>query len=260
MTELNHLKVIVLRSPRHDDPLAALISARGGRVHSLPVQKITPLADDDGSITSKIERIDNYQKAIFVSRNAAFFALRWLDHCGLSFRPKGQCFAIGPTTAAALESRGIEVEIPSHQWSSEGLLALPAMVHVRGERVIIFRGQGGLPTLREGLVERGALVEYCELYQRQRDDTFENQIIDLLARAQPCVLVAHSGSVLDALLAPYPIEHQQIILASPLIVPGIRLQQYAQTIGFKEVIVAASALAKDIECALSGWYTRIYSI
>ncbi len=260
MAALNHLKVIILRSPRVDDPLAALILARGGQVYSLPVQNITALADHESSITSKIKCIDSYHKAIFVSSKAADLALTWLDSSCLSLRPKDQCFAVGPTTAGPLKSRQIEVQMPVDEWNSEGLLALPAMSQVQGERIIIFRGQGGLPTLSEALVERGALVEYCELYQRQRDDTFKDQIIDLLATVQSCVLVAHSGGVLDALLASYPLEHQQIIHASPIIVPGVRLQQYAQAVGFKEVIVAASALAKDIEEALLGWYTEIQTL
>jgi uroporphyrinogen-III synthase len=224
------------------------------------VQKIEALSDDNVQINAQIERIGSYQKAIFVSRYAASLALHWMDRHALSFRSKDQCFAIGPTTAALLESRQVEVGFPARQWSSEGLLALSVMNQIRGENIIIFRGQGGLPTLREGLVRRGAFVEYCELYQRQQDSTFKNQIIELLAVAQPCVLVAHSGGVLEALMAICGAEHQQRILASPLIVPGFRLQEYARKVGFREVIVAASALAKDIESALSGWYTRTQTI
>lgn len=256
MTELNLLNVIVLRPAREKDPLAELISTRGGRIHPLPVQKITALADDDGAITAKIERIESYQKAVFVSRNASLLAMRWLDQGSLSLRSKGQCFAVGPTSAAPLENRGIEVEFPVEQWNSEGLLALPAVNQVRGENIIIFRGQGGLPTLREELVARGASVEYCELYRRQPDSTFKNEIIELLTEAQPCVLVAHSGGVIDALIALGGIQYQQMILTSPVVVPGLRLQEYARKLGFLEVMVAASALAKDIERAVSDWYTR----
>lgn len=255
MSELSHLNVIVLRSARDQDPLAELVSARGGRTHQLPVQKITAMADDDTSIASKIERIESYQKAVFVSRNAALLALRWLDHGSLRLSSQLQCFAVGPTSAAVLENRQIPVEFPAEDWNSEGLLALPAMNDIAGQDIIIFRGRGGRPILGEEMIRRGARVEYCELYQRQQDNQFEQQIIELLTNVRPCALLAHSGGIIDALVATTGAQHRSVVKACPLIVPGLRLQKYAQELGFQQVIVATSALAKDIEQALLGWYT-----
>jgi uroporphyrinogen-III synthase len=39
---------------------------------------------------------------------------------------------------------------------------------IRGKRVTIFRGRGGLPLLGDALAARGARVDYVEVYERRR--------------------------------------------------------------------------------------------
>ena len=264
IARLKHLNVVVLRArpsfsssiSSRPDSLEAALTGGGAQVHQLPVQIIEPVPDDDVAIKAQIGAIDSYQKAIFVSRYAAYFALHWLDNCQLSQRPANQCFAIGPTTAALLREKQIQVTLPGSVWSSEGLLALPEMNNVAGQNIIIFRGLGGRPHLGEVLAERGALVEYCELYKRLPDQRFGGEIIGLLDSERTSVLVALSGGALDALLAVGGKRHQPLMLKTPVIVPGTRLQNHAQGLGFVKVVVAPSPLAKDIERAITGWYTQ----
>ncbi|RLA47820.1 MAG: hypothetical protein DRR06_01505 [Gammaproteobacteria bacterium] len=257
MSELNGLDVIVLRSPRDDDPLAAAIVALGGQVHQLPVQRIVPLADDDTQIDAQIKRISTYDKAIFVSRNATALALRWLDRSCLSLPFKMQCFTVGPTSAQLLGQRHIQVVYPPRQSTSEGLLMLPALQEVYGQNIIVFRGVGGRPLLGDTLAERGAQVDYCELYQRQPDRQWKKKLLELLgADEHPPVLVAHSGGILDALLTVVGTEQTKSVLTIPTVVPGQRLREYARKTGFQQVITAKSALAEDMERAVVDWYTQ----
>lgn len=53
------------------------------------------------------------------------------------------------------------------QADSEGLLSLPALQAVTGQRFLVFRGQGGRELLRETLQARGARVSVIELYRRE---------------------------------------------------------------------------------------------
>ena len=256
MSLLVGLDVIILRSPQKDDPLTKAIFALGGRAHQLSVQRIEPQAEDNLGIEKLIRTIGTYDKAIFVSKNAVLLALRWLDRCQTTLRSKDQCFAVGPSSAALLEMRQIQVQYPPEDWNSEGLLALPALVDVRGQNIVIFRGLGGRPLLGEALSERGALVEYCELYQRLPEQSFGGEILGLLNPEHASVLVALSGGVLDHLLVVAEKQHQGLILKTPVIVPGARVQSYALELGFEKVIVAAGVMAKDMEAAIVDWYTQ----
>ena len=256
MSLLVGLDVIILRSPQQDDQLANGVIALGARAHQLPVQRIEPQAEDNPDIQKQVRAIEAYDKAIFVSKNAVLLALRWLDRCQRTLRPKGQCFAVGPSSADLLEMRQIQVQYPPADWNSEGLLALPELVDVRGQNIVIFRGLGGRPLLGEALVERGALVEYCELYQRLPEQSFGGEILGLLTPEHTSVLVALSGGVLDHLLLVAEKQDQGLILKTPVIVPGTRVQGHALKLGFEKVIVAAGVMAKDMEAAIVDWYTR----
>ena len=194
MSLLVGLDVIILRPRQKDDPLTKAIFSLGGRAHQLPVQRIEPQAEDNLAIREQIRAIGVYDKAIFVSKNAALLALRWLDSSQTTLSAKGQCFAVGPSSAALLEMRQIQVQYPPVDWNSEGLLALPELVEVRGQNIVIFRGLGGRPLLGEVLAERGALVEYCELYQRLPEQSFGREILGLLKSKHTSVLVQLYGS------------------------------------------------------------------
>ena len=54
---------------------------------------------------------------------------------------------------------------------SEGLLALPELANVAGNRIVIFRGAGGRELLHSMLAARGARVEQIECYRRARPVT-----------------------------------------------------------------------------------------
>lgn len=254
-TRLPDLDVLVLRPHRQDDPLVAALSARGCRVRELPVQKIVPIADTDGAITKIINRIAEYDKFIFVSRHATALALLWLDRQQQQLPATDCCYAIGPTSAALLQQRQIQVECPNGEWNSQGLLALPTLQKVIAQKILIFRGRGGLPTLAEGLARNGADVNFCELYSRIRSAEFQDAIVDLISTSKKLALLAHSGSVLDALIALLGPAQKALLQSVTLVVPGKRLGDYAALMGFGRVAVATSALAYDMEGALVDWYT-----
>ncbi len=247
--------VVILRAPRTDDPLVRAVSALGYRVYQWPVQKITPISADDPHIAKQIDSIVSYDTFIFVSGYAAAQALKWLDRASPTFHLGGDCFAVGPTSAALLEQRSIPVLYPPQRWTTEGLLALPALCQVTGKKILIFRGRGGLSRLGDVLVERGASVEYCELYDRAVDYQFRKEIVAMLHNSSETVLIAHAGGVMDDLLAVSGSENASLVQNIPIIVPGERLRAYARQAGFRRVITATSAVAADMESALIGWYT-----
>src|SRR5205085_343425 len=75
--------------------------------------------------------------------------------------------AVGEATAEALRNSGFPRVISPHErHDSEALLQEPRLRAVRGENIIVFRGEGGREQLRKELEARGARVSYAQCYRR----------------------------------------------------------------------------------------------
>lgn len=156
--------IVVTRPAHQAGPLAAMIRAAGGRPLLFPVIEIADVADQR-PLTEQIDRLDQFDRAIFVSPNAVYKALTLIT----ARRPLPATLAyaaIGRGSVRELARFGVtEVAAPA-RFDSEALLALPEFADVAGQRLIIFRGVGGREVLGEALAARGARVEYAECYRR----------------------------------------------------------------------------------------------
>ena len=247
------LRVLILRSARPGDPLAARLTARGADVHSFPLLGIEPRPALDADLAVTAADADGW---IFISRHAVRHGLDQLAAAGL-LPTRVPIFAVGAATAAALrEDWGIAARHPSEA-NTEGLLRLPELQEVRGRTIVIFRGVGGRDALRAGLCARGARVHYCELYRRVPERRWEPELSTALAAPGPLLLVAHSGEVLRALRLVVDRARACEGPSIPLpvcLVPGARVAGIARGLGF-ESLIAASALAAKMEQAVCRWYT-----
>lgn len=246
---LTGLRVLILRSARPGDPLAARLTDRGAEVHSFPLLAIESRSALDAGRSAAVANADGW---IFISRHAVRHGLAQLAAAGL-VPTRVPIFAVGAATAAALrEGWGISARHPSEA-NTEGLLKLPELQAVQGQTLVIFRGVGGRDALRAGLRERGASVHYCEVYRRVPERRWEPALAAALAAPGPLLLVAHSGEVLRALSQ--LLERADGSMPRPVcLVPGERVADIARGLGF-EPRVAASALAAKMEQAVCRWYT-----
>lgn len=250
------LRLLAIRPPRPADPLAALVRAQGGEVIALPVLAVAPAPAADQAIARCFRALEGYAKAIFVSRHAASLGLAWLDRHRPAWPLGVQCFAVGDTTAQPLRDRGVAVICPpAARATSEGLLALPELAAPLAERVLILAGAGGRALLRTTLSARGARVETCALYHRTLDDRHRERLVALLRGPAPPLVVAHSGELLDALMALVGAD-TLVRSALTVVVPGPRVAAHARRLGWERILVANSALAPDVVAAVAGWYTR----
>jgi uroporphyrinogen-III synthase len=110
--------------------------------------------------------------------------------------------------------------------------------------VIIFRGCGGREILGDTLIERGARVDYCELYKRAI-----NPEQALLARQQlpknDC-LVAHSGELLTALGD----QSGKSGAETAVVVPSERVAEIARELGYNNIVSAENALPESMLAAV----------
>ena len=161
--------ILVTRPAHQAEGLCALIEAAGGRALRFPVLEIRPAADV-AAVQAGLGRLAESDLAVFVSANAVNCTLDTL--APRPWPADVRIAAVGAATARALEDRGLHVtHCPETGFTSEALLALPALRDMSGRRVLILRGDGGREQLRETLTARGAQVDYLEVYQRAQAQT-----------------------------------------------------------------------------------------
>jgi len=221
--------VVVLTRPAGDnETLRAALAGRGLEVRVVPLTRIVPLAPDRRMLMD----FDLFDRVIFVSRNAVRHGVSALADYWPQMPMRPRWYAVGNATATEIRSFGIDPEAPAEA-SSEGLLALPSLQRLDGERILIVRGVGGLETLARGLESRGAAVSYLEVYERR------SAALDETARAQlarPIVLIAYSTATLAAL-----VDNRIPVDGISLVVPSVRVASAAREQGFSEVIIAGDA-------------------
>lgn len=266
--ELQQRRVLVVR-PRSlpdsgADRFVEQLAGAGAEPLHYPVMAIAPVAAPRGKaspcdalerIKQRVSALADYRAVIFVSRPAACLGGDWIGHYWPQLPVGVRFYAVGGGTAQVLAERGIDAVVPAEEMTSEGLLALPDLQQLSGEKVLICRGCGGRELLAEELRQRGAEVHYAELYRRQLCSDYRQPIYTALESGVDALAV-HSGELLQALLALLPEPLRARLKTVPLLVPGQRLAALAGDAGFQQLVVAANALPECMVSALGRWYIK----
>jgi uroporphyrinogen-III synthase len=230
-------RILVTRPEPEATAFARLISAAGGEALRAPVLEIRELADL-GPFHAVADRLESFDLAIFVSRNAVRRALALLEQRGKAWPARLRAAAIGQGSRAELEAHGFAgVIAPTEGFDSEALLALPALASIAGKRIVIFRGESGRKFLGESLAARGAQVEHAPCYRRAAPE------------AGARLRAAWAGGPVDAVtvssaeaLANLARMLQEVGLPRlgdiPLFVPHARVAASAPAAGARRAIVA----------------------
>ena len=170
MKPLHGLGILVTRPAQMNAKLAELIRVAGGEAILFPTLEIAEVADS-APLYAIIERLEQFDLAIFISPNAADKGMA-LIRSKRELPPGLKIAAVGQGSKNALTRQGVAgVLVAPHGNDSEALLALPELQQVAGWRVVIFRGEGGRETLAEELKRRGAEVRYAECYRRRKPES-----------------------------------------------------------------------------------------
>lgn len=235
--------ILVTRPTGQAESLCRRIESLGWRAIPFPTVEIDPL-DNAGPWFE-----EDYDYLIFVSRNAVT--------CGLS-RIQGkndalQYAAVGKGTASELKQHGKQVQIvPAERWDSEGLLTHPELNVVAGKKILILRGKGGRALLGDELTNRGAKVEYGEVYRRVQPTADTASLIEIWPE-QIRLIIATSNEILANLAAMLGDIAPVLLRSTPLLVVSERGRVYAQSLGCEQVLVAESAGDEALVSAMLQW-------
>jgi uroporphyrinogen-III synthase len=241
-------RIAVTRPREQAAGLAALVREAGGEPLVFPALEILPPADP-GKALAIMARLEEFDLAIFVSRNAARQGLELARRArGGKPWPAGLAVAaIGSGTRRELEGHGLGgVIAPGEEADSEALLALPQLAAPAGKSVLIVRGEGGRGFLGEALAARGARVTYVECYRRALPDGDLAPLAAALGAGEVDAVTASSAEGLANLLAMLGAEARAALLRLPLFVPHRRVAEAAARHGAREAIVAGPGDAQAV--------------
>lgn len=246
--------IVITRPARQGEALKSRLVAKGAQVLHFPSIEIAAV-NRSAELDACLERLDRYHYAIFISPNAVEYAAGLIDLAALPEKLK--VAAIGPGTARALTAHGRKPDmLPRDGASSEALLKLKTLHAVVHKRVLIFRGQGGRELLAETLEERGAEVDYAEVYRRSvpRSELgelgrwFRESRVDAIAVTSREALL-NLDRMLSPALTPY-LRAAQFLVSSP------RLIKLASALGVRRrPLVASDAGDAALLTALVEWWS-----
>ncbi len=227
--------VLVTRPAHQAENLSILIEQQGWNALRFPTLEIA--AVNNQLIQKQLEDIEQWQWLIFISANAVNFAIQ--ANNGKIDNFKGLSIAaVGKATEKALSVAGLSVDLlPEHEFNTEGLLATNEMKQISGKACLIVRGKGGREVLAETLKNRGAKVDYMEVYTRRAPVCINTNIYDLLRDGKLDAITVTSGDALSNLLKMVGAELKAKLISVPLIVISNRIKELAEQYKFKQIAV-----------------------
>lgn len=240
---LNGVTVLVTRPQDQAAALAEPLQQAGAQVILLPTLCIDPIELGPSQRALMLD-LDQYAHVICVSPNAARLGLEALADYWPQWPVQQQWAAVGPATGEAMSDWGLNLKVAQQGATSETLLDWPELQRLTDQRVLILRGESGRETLAETLRERGARVDYLELYRRAKPDVDITPLRQALQQ-QSVILTVTSGDGLRNLMAMVGDAVSQL-QHCPLVVVSSRLAEFARQQGFHDVWQANSPAASDM--------------
>ncbi|MCW9047752.1 MAG: uroporphyrinogen-III synthase [Gammaproteobacteria bacterium] len=249
----NNNLVLVTRPKHQAVELVDLLTTKGFKslvFPSIEIQQVE-LSDDLKVILNKL---NENNLIVFVSVNAAQNTAKLMHRLGL--KPDSitaKIATVGKATASAATALGFKVNLsPESGFNSEALLKLEELqaANIQGAQCLILRGNGGLGYLADELRKRGAQVRYAEVYRRtipQKDEYISRQeLSNNWDEMKINVITVTSNESLQNLYDMLKPPGKNAILETALIVASQRGVELAQSLGFKSITLAQSALNQHI--------------
>lgn len=251
---LEGLGVVITRPPGAAEALAATLEREGARTFLFPAlaieeMELTPDAQ------AALAELGQCMLAVFVSANAVEKGVAAARRVA-PWPERTRVAAVGEATARALHDAGFsEVLFPHERHDSEGLLALPELRAVKGERIVVFRGEGGREHLREVLESRGAQVDYIQCYRRARPRLDPRPLLDAWARGEVHAVSVLSAETLENFLTMIGPEGQARLGETTLVVPHPAVAAHPDARRFARVTVSTPGAEGVVQALASAKVT-----
>ncbi|EEY98079.1 uroporphyrinogen-III synthase [Vibrio sp. RC586] len=196
------------------------------------------------------EDLASFDIIIAVSQHAVTFSDQFLQHRRICWPNSAIYLAVGQKTAHVF-SKACQQSVDYPEISdSEHLLALEALRHVAGKKILILRGNGGRELIYSTLVERGATVRYQEAYCRSELPFSATECVPQWQHAGVSSLVITSSEQLAFFVSQLNGRNLEWVQHLTLLVPSQRIAELAHNLGFHRIVTTPSAANRDLVVAL----------
>lgn len=205
-----------------------------------PVLEISEVEDKRPLLDAAL-RLESYDLAVFVSPNAVTKALSvMLQH--RSWPARLRAATLGRSSELELSARGVtDILSPQTRFDSEALLEAPELQDMKGQRVLICRGDGGRELLGDTLIARGAQVDYLTVYHRGKPKLDPAPLLALWEAGKlDAVTLTSSEGVRNMIEMIGHLGHAWL-KKTPTFVPHARIAEQAAGFGLRQIIPTGPA-------------------
>ena len=242
---LTGTRIAITRPAGTGSALARQVRMLGGTPLMLPGSSLRAVSDPRATAKALRTALRG-DGVIFTSPAAVRFAARLAR-----LATRARVLAPGAGTSRALQRAGCaRVPAPTRE-DSEGILALPALRAVRGQRIAIVGAAGGRGLLARELTARGAHVSHVHVYQRVPARLDARHASALRQVRMRLYVLLSSAEALANILAALPDDARRAMLAGTAVVSSDRLAEAAHAAGFARVLPAGSTHAADLLAAVA---------
>jgi uroporphyrinogen-III synthase len=239
----NH-QIIITRPQPHNSALHQKIQQAGLHSIQIPAIIIKPIQAPAWPGPEQIDIVIILSQFVISTAN---------QHLKLYNQAKFYC--VGPGTQKGLLDIGIQSNIPTTDYSTQGLLALSDLAAVEKKHILILTGSPMQQTFKTELCQKGAHVTQIATYHRI---PLSNSITKKLSQLDPSVptcFVTTSHACFDALKTALR-KSPPLWQNSQIIVVGKKSQLPAKKI-FSNVIIAKDANHDTLLSVIRPWYDAL---
>lgn len=183
-------RIVVTRARAQASELVQGLTALGAEVVCVPVIRIEPLPDLT-PLRRALAVLPTYDWVVFTSTNAVDVACA--EPAGFA---RTQVAAIGATTAAALQRRGIAVALVPEPHVAEALVAALVGRGIAGKRILVPSAERARAVLGDGLKSAGAVVDVIPVYRTVGEEGAGSELArELLSGGVDAVTFTSSSTV-----------------------------------------------------------------
>lgn len=191
-------KIVVTRARAQASDLLERIRYEGGQAIEFPSIEIVP-REDLTSLYNVFKKIGQYAWIVFTSVNTVDIFFTQLRGQGIDIRNLGgsRICAIGPATAARLNSLGIMVDLIPEDFQAEGIIAGLKQHLKPQDRVLLPRAQGARAILPDSLRVLGAIVDEIIVYRSEPASHLDDELLKEIKEGNFDYITFTSSSTVD---------------------------------------------------------------
>ncbi len=254
-------RIVVTRPLLQATGLSEAFRAAGADVIRIPAFHVQAMGDELEKKLSTAGAID-YDTVVFTSQNAVKYFFEIVDRAEISGFENTQVAAIGPSTAEALERRGVRANVVGEPHTATGLVATLLQGHpMSGRRVLYPRAEDARDVIERGLTAAGARVDSIVTYGAVAETLQDPEDVaralepapDMVTFASPTAAIHLEQALTPAIFARVETKLKKESATACI---GPVTEEAARRLGYRVEVVADTHTADGLAVAVARYFAK----